>query len=271
MTAATMAKPRTGIPVKSIALPIEHGSWGFLLEPLVLGVVLAPSLAAPFISTMMIGAFLLRQPLKFLIADWKQGRTLPRTVMAKKFGMIFGGIAAFGLIASLITAPLQSFIPLAIAAPLAVYLMLQDAARQSRELIPELVAAFALSSSTAALIVAGSGSWPLALAMWGVMLARLVPSIIYVRNRLRLEKGKDFSRLASPLVHLTAVAGVMVLFVYRLVPFLPVVMMAFLLSRSVVGLSPIRIPAKAKQIGVEEVIYGALTVISVVAGFYLTF
>jgi hypothetical protein len=38
-------KQKSSIPVKSIALPIEHGSWGFVFEPIVAGLLLAPSLA----------------------------------------------------------------------------------------------------------------------------------------------------------------------------------------------------------------------------------
>ncbi|MFN6962183.1 MAG: YwiC-like family protein [Pyrinomonadaceae bacterium] len=268
MTAAAMAKPRTSIPVKSIVLPIEHGSWGFLLEPIALGLILAPSLPAVFITITVVGAFLTRQPLKFLIADLRQGRRLPRTEIAQRYGLIFAGVAALGLVGTLLTAPLASLVPLAAAVPLAGYVMLQDAARQSRELVPEILAAVALSASTAAIVAAGGGSWPIALSMWGIMLARLVPSIVYVRSRLRLEKGKEFSRLPSIVLHVAAAAAAAGFFAYGTGPFLTVAMMALLLGRSIVGLSPIRVPAKAKQIGIEEVAYGVLTVLSVVFGFY---
>jgi hypothetical protein len=239
-----------------------------LFEPLALGLILAPSVSAPFISLMVIGAFMARQPLKFLLADWKQGRRLPRTEIAQKFALIFGGIAAVGFLGSLLTSPTASFIPFVIAAPLAVYLMAQDVARQSRELVPEVLAAIALAASTAALIVAAGGSWPFAIAMWGVMLARLIPSIVYVRDRLRMEKGKDFSRVVPIGLHVAALIGVAALAYFRLSPLLPVLMMAFLLGRAVQGMSPLRQKATAKQIGVQEVIYGCVTVLTVVIGYY---
>jgi hypothetical protein len=45
-------------------------------------------------------------------------------------------------------------------------------------------------------------------------------------------------------------------------------MMAFLLGRAVQGMSPLRQKATAKQIGVQEVIYGCVTVLTVVIGYY---
>jgi hypothetical protein len=147
--------------------------------------------------------------------------------------------------------------------------MAQDVARQSRELVPEILAAIALAASTAALIVAAGGSWPFAIAMWGVMLARLIPSIVYVRDRLRMEKGKDFSRVVPIGLHFAALIGVAALAYFRLSPLLPVLMMAFLLGRAVQGMSPLRQRATAKQIGVQEVIYGCVTVLTVAVGYYL--
>ena len=122
------------IPAKSIALPVEHGAWGFLFEPLAAGLILAPSLAAPFILLLVTGAFLTRQPLKFLLGDWLQKRRLPRTAVALRFVLIFGGITVIGLLGSLFFASLHSFIPFVFVAPIVVYLIVQDVARQSRQL-----------------------------------------------------------------------------------------------------------------------------------------
>ena len=40
-----MATTTPSVRLKAIALPPEHGAWGFLLEPIVLGLLVAPSLA----------------------------------------------------------------------------------------------------------------------------------------------------------------------------------------------------------------------------------
>src|SRR5215470_1089516 len=93
------------VPARSIALPVEHGAWGFLFEPLVAGLILAPSVAGPFITLLAVGAFLTRQPLKFALGDWLQKRRLPRTEVARRFVFIFGSIAAVGLLGSIFLAP----------------------------------------------------------------------------------------------------------------------------------------------------------------------
>lgn len=265
VVAATI-KP--GVPARSIALPIEHGSWGFLFEPLVLGIIIAPSIAAGFISVMIVGAFLLRQPLKFLVGDIRQRRNLPRTAIAKRFVLIYSSIAATGLIGTLLTAPIISLLSFAVVAPLAVYLIVQDAARQTRELVPELLAATVLSATPASMVIAGGGGWPLALALSAIMLARLIPSIVYIRNRLRLEKGKDYSAIAPIIVHVIAIGLIGLLAYYDLAPVLAVAILTVLLVRATIGLSRFRHKVPAKVLGIWEVIYGVLTVAAVSVGYY---
>src|SRR5215510_1395575 len=115
------------VPAGRSTLPVEHGAWGFLFEPLIAGLILAPSVAAPFITLLAVGAFLTRQPLKFALGDWLQKRRLPRTDVARRFVVIFGSIAAVGLLGSFLLAPLYSLVPFVLVAPIVVYLIIQDA------------------------------------------------------------------------------------------------------------------------------------------------
>ncbi len=270
MTAiSSTIKLKSKVPARSVALPVEHGAWGFLFEPLFVGLIIAPTLAAPSIALLVVGAFLTRQPLKFLIADWQSKKRLPRTELALKFALIFGGIAVCGLLGTILFAPVQSFIPFAAVAPVVVYLIVQDAARLSRELLPELLAAFALASSVAALALAGNFSIVFALSLWALMLARLIPSVLYVRSRLRLEKGKEFSKFAVIAAHVSALAIIGAFYYFSLSSSLTIIMAAFLTARAAFGLSGIRQPMKAKAVGIREVIYGVLYALTIVFGYYL--
>src|SRR5437868_2650234 len=112
--------PKNNALAKSVALPVEHGSWGFLLEPLVAGILLAPSIASPWITMLVVGGFLLRQPLRFLIPDLMAKKNLPRTAYAKKITIIFASIFLTGGIGVLAFAPLQSLIPFVLITPFAV-------------------------------------------------------------------------------------------------------------------------------------------------------
>ena len=258
------------VPAKSIALPIEHGAWGFLFEPLAAGLIVAPSIGAPFIALMVVGAFLTRQPLKFLVGDWLQKRRLPRTDIARRFVLIFGGIAVLGLFGTLALSPLNSLLPFALLTPVVIYLIIQDAARQTRQLLPELLAAFALASSITVLALADGFDFRLALALWAIMLARLIPSVLYVRSRLRLEKGKEFSRTAPIVAHVAALVLVGALYYFGLASVLTTLMAGFLMVRAAFGLSRYRQILKAKTIGIWEVIYGSLYALSIVLGYYLS-
>jgi hypothetical protein len=86
---------------------------------------------------------------------------------------------------------------------------------------------------------------------------------------LLLEKGKEFSRGLPVVSHVAAFALVSTLAFYGLSPMLTVLMFAVLQGRAVIGLSPFRSKIKAMRIGVWEVIYGTLTALSVVIGYYL--
>ncbi len=256
------------VRIRGIALPNEHGSWGFLFEPLVAGLAIAFSMPAAWIALTYIGAFLMRQPLRIYVADRLNGRDLPQTSVALKFALYFGLIYVVGVAGSLAFADLKSFIPILLVAPLGIYQIYADASRQSRNLLPELTGAVAISSSVAVIALASGLEAGTAYALWGVFAARLIPSIVYVRNRLRLEKGKKFSSLSAIFAHGAALAFVAVLAANGLIPKLPIAIFSVLLIRAAWGLSSYRKKVKAMRIGVWEVIYGSLTAISVILGYH---
>ena len=133
----------------------------------------------------------------------------------------------------------------------------------------ELTGAIAISSSVAAIALAGGITWPAAMALWAVFIGRLVPSIIYVRNRLRLEKGKPWSRVEPIAAHLLAFLVIGLLASYGLASMLTAIVFSFLLFRCIVGLSTYRRRIKAMKIGIWEVTYGAVTVASVIVGHFM--
>lgn len=259
---------RSSVPAKSIALPVEHGAWGFLLEPLLAGMLIAPTLASPFICIFVIGAFLSRQPLKFVVGDALKRKRLPRTEVAIRYLAIFGSIALTGFVLSFFTADPKAFIPFAAAAPFVIYLIMQDAARQSREMLSELLAAAVLAASIASLALAGGLGYLMAAVLWITMLARLIPSVLYVRSRLRLEKGKEYNAAVPLAAHIAGLAVVTYFWYLGLGSVLVVAMAAFLLGRSALGLTSYRGKLTAKQLGVREVIYGIVYAAAVVAGYY---
>lgn len=260
---------KSRIPAKSIAMPLEHGAWGFLFEPLLAGLLMFATLSGSFIAILFVGAFLCRQPLKFVVGDLLAGKRLPRTAVAVRWLTYFSVIAAFGAIGIYFTAVPRSLIPLVLSAPIAIYLILQDASRKSREMVPELLGASVLASSIASLSLAAGQSFPFAFGLWFTMIARLIPSVVYVRNRLRLEKGKDYSIVWPFVAHVAAILMLGAMYLFGFGSVLTLVVAAVLLERSVTGLSANRKLQTAKQLGVREVIYGVIYALSVVIGYYI--
>ena len=259
---------KSRVPVKSIVLPVEHGAWGFLFEPLLAGLLIVPTLGASALSIFVIGAFLSRQPLKFVIGDLTKKKRLPRTEVAIRYAAIFCGISLLGFSLSAFTVSVQSYIPFILSVPIVIYLLIQDAARKSREMLSELLAAAVLAASISSLAIAGGLGYTLAAALWLTMLARLIPSVLYVRSRLRLEKGKDYSVLIPVLSHGLALAVVAYIWYAGLGSALTTTAAGFLLVRSITGLSKYRSKLSAKQLGVREVIYGVVYAATVVIGYY---
>src|SRR5437588_11307582 len=98
--AADSAVPAARVRVKTIALPVEHGGCGLSLEPVVLGLLVAPSWPGLFLSLATLGAFLARHPLKIVAVDRRRGRRFPRTPIAERFVILYGVVAALGLVAA---------------------------------------------------------------------------------------------------------------------------------------------------------------------------
>ena len=70
-------------------IPSEHGGWGLTLEPALLGLLVAPSIAGGALAIAAFLAFLVRTPLKVLLVDRRRHRELDR-------GVGHGGDAARG-------------------------------------------------------------------------------------------------------------------------------------------------------------------------------
>jgi hypothetical protein len=268
--AETVIKPKAPpVKLKQIALPTEHGSWGFLFEPIVAGLGIAFSGGGLLISLMTIGAFLVRQPLKMLVLDRLGMRVQARAQAALKFVLLFGVIFIAGLAGAFYFAGGTALIPFLIVLPLAAVQQYFDYTRQSRHMLPEIGGAVAISASAAAIALAGGATWLAAIVLWLLLAGRLIPSIVYVRERLLLEKGKPYSARLPLILHSLALLIAAGLAILHLAPWLAAAAMTMLLVRAVEGLSANRRKMKAMKIGVFEVVFGTLTVLLFIAGYRL--
>lgn len=254
---------------RSVALPAEHGGWGMLINPILLGLLVAPSAAGLFIVLLDVAAFLARTPLKIVWKDQQRGRRYARTAAALKVLFLYGITAVFCLTAALILAGPLPLVPIFLALPLAVIVLYYDLLSNSRALLPELIAPLTLSAVAASLALASGWDWPHALALWAIPLLHGIPAVFYVRARLRLDRGKEAGAGTAVLVHALALALAAALVLAGLIPVLAAVAVAVLLGRAAYGLSSWRRPMSVKALGWSEVAFGLLTVILAAIGYWM--
>lgn len=242
---------------RSVVLPTEHGAWGFLSEPILLGLLVAFSWAGVALGVAAFSIFLVQQPLKIALKDRLRGRTYPRTKLAARFAALFGALAVVSGGLALLSARQNFLAPLLIAVPLALLQVGYAARSQGRALIPEISGAWALGASAALIGLAGGLPAGTAFLLWAIMAARALISIMYVRVRLRRAR-RESARIAGALIlHVAALLGFDLLWLMGVVGVALPIAFGVLLARAAKGLiAPVDVPTKV--IGFMEMGYGVL-------------
>jgi YwiC-like protein len=285
----TARRPRPAL--RPLALPNEHGGWGFLLEPLILGLLVRPSTAGALVALAAVFGFLTRHPLKCALQDAVRGKSYPRTAWCWMLAASYAAAGAASLAAAIAVGRLILVIPFGLVAPLAVTIVLYDAYNRSRMMFPEMAGAAAMSSTAAAIVIAGGGRMLPALALSGIIIARSLPSILYVRTLLKrahgerpswpqapgvtarrlsetardarsLRAGRPLSTASWPALAAHVIAAFAVA---AFAPLLAVVAMVMLLMRAAWGLA--HEPARAQTIGWREIAIGVVFVLLVALGY----
>jgi hypothetical protein len=252
-----------------VALPVEHGGWSFLAEPLALGLLVAPSAAGVAIAVATSAGFLIRHPGRMF---WKNRQRLdvsPRYGLAGKFAAGYSLVAFAGLAVAWALVGIRPLVPFIMAGPFFLLFAAYDVRHEARLLLPELLAPTAVAVSAPAIALAGGWPWQAALVLWVLLALRSIPTVLYVRARLRLEREKPYDAKSSNTAHGAALLTGGGLAGAGLAPWLSVVGLAVLLVRAVVGLSRYHRPAAAKAIGLSEIAYGTLFVLLTAAGYWM--
>ena len=257
------AKP----PWRSVALPTEHGSWGLVLEPIALGLLVAPGPAGALVGLAALCGFLAYRPAKLARGDRRRGRRYARTALAERFALGFAGVGLAAGITSLWLAGPWLLAPVALAAPLAALYVAYDL-RPGRWLQAELTAPAAFSVVAACIAVGDGWALPAACALWVAMVARGIPAVLYVRSRLALERGLPPQAWLALAAHAVALASAVVLAWTGYLPTLSASAFLILLLRASYGLSPLRHRATARQVGIAELVWGGVTVLLLAAGYW---
>ena len=259
---AGLLRSAGSVRVRSVALPIEHGVWGFWLEPALLGLLVAASGAGVALVVAALAAVLLQTPLSLALGDRRRGRRYPRTALAWRWAAGYGAALALALVVALALAGTATIlVPALLATPLVALQLGYDAQGRGREFLPEAAGAVAMGSLATSVAVAGGWGLPAALLLWALLAARAVPSILYVRARLRLERGQTPPAWPTWSAHGAAVVLVAAAAAGGVVPWVATLPYLVLGLRAVLGVSRRRVSVSARVVGFREIGFGLMTVV----------
>ena len=255
--------------IRAVALPAEHGVGSLWLEPVLLAMLVAPSSAGLILGLLGLTSLLFRQPLKVVLIDLGRRRTYSRTRLASGFALLYGSVFAVS-ISTLFrmeqTAAILSLAPIYLIA--ALQLLMFDARGNSRHWMPEVMGAVAMSLFAASIGIAAGWSWESSFALAAIVAARAIPTIIYVRARLRQIKNEDGRHSSALLLHGLSLCATIILFLTGIAPVLAIVAVGMLLVRAYYNLQWASL-VKPMAVGIQEVLTGLIFVALVAAGYAL--
>ncbi len=237
-------------PLKNLLLPREHGAWGMLVEPLIVGLIAAPSLpGVVFVAVAAVAAFFARRPL--LLGFFNRAAKVDGSFAAAR-GLAIGlSLFALLLIAAAVPfapKPVWLLAAIATAAALGLVQLRFDIKKQGRSLPAELSGAFALAALAPMLVLVKTDAPDLALTLGLLVAAKQLAAITYIRLRLRAARaaagGNDWLAMALGLVAMS------VLFPHAAYA------VGLVVVRICAGLAVVRRPVTPKHLGILELLVG---------------
>jgi hypothetical protein len=254
----TPAAPRPAVAA-TVFLPKEHGSWSLALEPLALGLLLAPSGAGAALLAAALAGFFARRPFKAAIAaQASERRREARGALA-----ILVTLAVVGGLETWVLGDPWSLWPGLLAVPFGVLFIYFDAQGEGRAAAAEVAgsAAFAVLPSVFATLAGWSAGAALALA--ALSLVRSVPAVLTIRTFLRQRKGETASAAIPLLAAILGLVLVAALALMRWLSWAAAGAALLLLARTAWLTGPWRPVWSARQAGMTEAILGVVYLVLV--------
>jgi hypothetical protein len=251
-----------------VALPDEHGGWGLTAEPVLLGLLVAPSWAGVALGAAAVVAFLVRTPLKMVLVDRWRHRWLPRTRTA---AWVAAGELALVVVLAAAAVALGGWdwlVPLVFAAPLVGVELWYDMRSRGRRLVPELCGAVGITAVVAAIVVIDGSGARLAVALWLVLAARAVAAIPFVRAQINRLRHGTISPRASDLAQAVGVAIAFVAVTISVSAAAGAVAVTALAAAHVVWAR--RPPVAARVLGFRQLFLGLAVVVVTATGVLLS-
>jgi len=176
---------------RQVALPSDHGSWGFLLSPLLIGLFAGGrwTTVSLYLVLAALSAFLIRQPITTIIKIYSERRSRDDLDAAIFWTIVYGGIGLLH-VAALVARGFGHLLYLAIPGlpVFAWHLYLVSRRTERRQLMVQLVGAGTLALSAPAAMWVGLGrpepiGWLLWLLTWAQSAAAILHAYLGLRQR----------------------------------------------------------------------------------------
>ncbi len=250
--------------VRAVALPSEHGGWSLTLEPVLLGLLVAPSAAGWLLGAAAFLGFLARTPLKLALVDRLRRRRLPRTALAERIAAVEVAALFAVLAAATVLGDARLWLPLALASPLVGVELWYDVRSRGRRLVPELAGSVGMGAFAAAVALAGGEARLVAFGLWAVIAARAVAAMPFVRVQLQRAKARPHRLWHSDLAQVVAVAGAWTAAVADTAPVAGAIAVTALAAvHAVAARLP---PPRAPVLGAQQVVLGLGVVVATALG-----
>ena len=246
--------------LRPLALPIEHGGWSILFEPIILALIVAPSLPGGLVAAAAVLAFLARHPLKLFVQDRRRGKQFARTHICAWLALAYAAASTIALFAAVAIAGSRVLLPLAAGGLFALTQFALDVRQRGRTFIAEVCGACATATVACAIAVASHESWEMALTLALLAGSLTLPATLFVRAVLRGER-----RTMTVGMHGAAIVAAAALWHRGLAPAAAIAVMVMLLLRAMIGLQSK--PQAARIVGSREAVWGAAAVIIIAAGY----
>lgn len=168
-----------------LTLPKEHGSWSLALEPVVLGLLVAPSAAGAALALAAGAGFFMRRPMKLALAGKRDSRQ-PLAIICTT---ILALVGLWGLLLAARFGAVGCWWPLLPAALAGAVFAWWDGRNGARQGAAELAGALAFALLPTSFGTFAGWSVATSLALTVMMLVRSVPTVLTVRTYLRIRKG----------------------------------------------------------------------------------
>ena len=180
---------------KQFFLPQDHGSWVFILSPLLIGLSAGRSFtsASLYLIIAALAAFLIRQPITMAIKAWSGRRPMEDLPVARAWILFYGAILVLTVV-GLTGAGFAYILYLAIpAGPVfAWHLWLVSRREERRQAGIEIIATGVLSLAAPAAYWVGIGKYePVGWWLWILVWMQTAASIIYAYLRLEQREWKS--------------------------------------------------------------------------------